>query len=393
MKMKILAAAAVLTLFSAPLCSPLAAQNPEDAATSNVKTGPKGYTAAYVIEPVSGRVLFADNENTPVPTASMVKMMTCLIVMEEIDAGRLTLDTPVTISARASLMGGSQIYAKQGQTFPVKTLLAATMIQSANDAAMALAEKVGGSAESFATLMNQRGKKMGLKNSTFYDPHGLPSKVKGQDDVMSARDLAVLGMELMKHPLMREYAAMPTMAFSNGTFTSGMTNPNHLLKDYDGAYGIKTGYTVGAGFSVTAAAKRGGMDVIAVVTGAKTSRGPNSSFDIAARLMNDAFVRFSTVTPIKKGAVAGKAPVGRGKVATVDAVAVRDASAVVARGEEASVTSSFEPDRIQAPVKKGQPVGTIVLKANGKEVARVPAVAAADVAVRPWWQFWSLEGG
>jgi serine-type D-Ala-D-Ala carboxypeptidase (penicillin-binding protein 5/6) len=221
------AAAALLTLVAAPLSTPLAAQNPEDRATSNVKTGPKGYTAAYVIEPASGRVLFAENENTPVPTASMVKMMTCLIVMEEIDAGRLTLDTPVTISARASLMGGSQIYAKQGQTFPVKTLLAATMIQSANDAAMALAEKVGGSSESFATLMNQRGKKMGLKNSTFYDPHGLPAKVKGQDDVMSARDLAVLGMELMKHPLMREFAAMPTMAFSNGTFTSGMTNPNH----------------------------------------------------------------------------------------------------------------------------------------------------------------------
>ena len=388
MKMSIVTAAFLLSL-----AGPLSAQNPEDVASGPTSTRPgdKGYTAAYVIEPSSGRVLFEDNANAPVPTASMVKMMTCLIVMEKIRDGRLTLDTPVTISARSSLMGGSQIYAKQGQVFPVRTLLAATMVQSANDAAMALAEKVGGSAEAFAQLMNRRGQAMGLKNSAFYDPHGLPAKEKGRDNVMSARDLATLGVELMKYPLMREYAAMPTMPFSNGTFTSGMTNPNHLLKEYDGAYGIKTGSTVGAGFSVTAAARRGGMDVITVVTGAKTSRGPTSSFDIAARLMNDAFVQFSTVTPIKKGAVAGNAAVGRGKSPTVDAIASADVSAVVPRGEEGSVKVSYEGGTFDAPIKKGQPVGVIVLKSNGKEVGRVPALAAADVAVRPWWQLWSFK--
>src|SRR6185503_16569356 len=127
------------------------------------------------LDPVSGHVLFEDNADAPVPTASMVKMMTCLIVMEEIQDGRLSLEAPVTISAKASTMGGSQIYAKQGQTFPVKTLLAATMVQSANDAAVALAEKVAGSTEAFATRMNQRGRALGLSHSTFYDPHGLPS--------------------------------------------------------------------------------------------------------------------------------------------------------------------------------------------------------------------------
>lgn len=381
-----------LALALTVVAAPLAAQNPEDVASGRTgPTGPKGYTAAYVIEPQSGRVLFEDNADTPVPTASMVKMMTCLIVMEEIEAGHLTLDTPVKISARASLMGGSQIYAKEGQTFPVRTLLAATMIQSANDAAMALAEKVSGSAEAFASRMNQKGKQLGLTRSRFYDPHGLPAKEKGKDNVMSAKDLATLGLELMKYPLMREYAAMPTMAFSNGTFTSGMTNPNHLLKEYDGAYGIKTGYTVGAGFSVTAAARRGGMDVVAVVTGAKQSRGPQSSFTIAGRLMDEAFAQFTTVVPIKKGEVAGRATVGKGRVAGVDAVAAHDASAVVPRGEESSVTTVFQASDVVAPVKKGQPVGTIVLRANGKEVGRVPAVAAADVAVRPWWQLWTFK--
>lgn len=267
-----------------------------------------------MLEPTTGQVLFADNADLPVPTASMVKMMTSLIVMEEIRDGRLTLETPVTISARSSLMGGSQIYAKQGQVFPVRTLLGATMVQSANDAAVALAEKVSGSTEAFAARMNQRGKALGLTHSTFYDPHGLPASDK-RDNVMSAHDLATLGMELMEFPLMREFAAMQTMPFSNGTFTSGMTNPNHLLREYDGAYGIKTGYTVGAGFSITAAARRGGMDLIAVVTGAKQSRGPTSSFSIAGRLLDEAFATHTFVARAKRGAVVGQATVVGGAAA------------------------------------------------------------------------------
>src|SRR5690606_7376366 len=257
------------------------------------------YTAAYVVDRGTGRVLYEYNAHTPVPTASMAKMMTCLIAMEEIDAGRLSLDDSVTISARSAGMGGSQIYAAQGQVFSVRTLLAATMIQSANDAATALAEKVAGSNEAFADLMNRRARELGLEGSTFYDPHGLPNP--GQENMMTARDLAVVGNELLRYPLMREYAATPTFPFENATFTAGMTNPNFLLRRYEGAYGIKTGYTVSAGFSVTAAARRGVMDVIAVVTGAKTSRGPQSSFARAGRLMDEVFRSWSTVTPIRAG--------------------------------------------------------------------------------------------
>ncbi|HEV8660632.1 MAG TPA: serine hydrolase, partial [Thermoanaerobaculia bacterium] len=165
-------------------------EGPATAKGVSVDTTGKGYSAAFVIEPVTRRVLFEENANVPLATASMAKMMTCLIVMEEIRDGRLTLDAPVTISARASKMGGSQIYAKEGQVFPVQTLLAAAMIQSANDAAEALAEKVAGSAENFADIMNQRAKQLGLTQSTFYDPHGLPNAANPkQVDVMSAHDL------------------------------------------------------------------------------------------------------------------------------------------------------------------------------------------------------------
>src|SRR5205814_1850894 len=177
-----------------------------------VDTTGKGYSAAFVIEPSTGRVLFDENSHVQLPTASMAKMMTALITMEEIRDGRLKLDTPVTISARSSKMGGSQIYAKQGQVFPVQTLLAALMIQSANDAAEALAEKIAGSAENFADIMNQRAKALGLKESTFYDPHGLPNSANPKMiDAMSAHDLAILATALMKHPLMRQYAATQSM--------------------------------------------------------------------------------------------------------------------------------------------------------------------------------------
>src|SRR5512142_617982 len=220
-------------LFVVLAAVPLLAQNEEGPAQAKgaaVDTTGKGYTAAYVIETSTHRVLFEENANVPLPTASMAKMMTALITMEEIRDGRLKLDTPVTTSARASKMGGSQIYAREGQTFPVQTLLAALMIQSANDAAEMLAEKIAGSAENFADMMNQRAKQLGLTQSTFYDPHGLPNSANpDQIDKMSAHDLAVLGMEVMKYPLLRELAKTPTMPFTNATFTSGLTNPNHLI--------------------------------------------------------------------------------------------------------------------------------------------------------------------
>jgi D-alanyl-D-alanine carboxypeptidase (penicillin-binding protein 5/6) len=315
----------------------------------------------------------------------MAKMMTSLIAMEEIEAGRLSLDDSVTISARAAGMGGSQIYAAQGQVFSVQTLLAATMVQSANDAATALAEKIAGSTEEFAELMNERARALGLEGSTFYDPHGLPNP--GRENVMTARDLAVVGNELLRYPLMREYAAAPTLPFQNATFTAGLTNPNFLLRQYEGAYGIKTGYTGPAGFSVTAAARRGDTDVIAVLTGARSSRGQQSSFALAGRLMDEVFRSWSTVVPLKAGDAAGDVPVEGGEARSVAAVAGGDAAVLVPRGES-TVQWTLEPGRVRAPVARGDTVGSIVVRQGEAEVARVPALAATAVARRPWWRFW-----
>jgi len=360
-----------------------------------VDTTGKGYTAAFVIEPTTKRVIFAENEHVPLPTASMAKMMTALITMEEIRDGRLKLDTPVTISARASKMGGSQIYAKQGQVFPVQTLLAALMIQSANDAAEALAEKIAGSAENFADIMNQRAKALGLKESTFYDPHGLPNSANpNMINKQSAYDLAMVAIELMKYPLMKQYAATPHMDFANGTFTAGLTNPNHLLQPgkqdyYDAATGIKTGYSGPAGYCVTASAKRGDLELIAVVMGARAPHGPLSSFGIASKLLSTAFAQYSTATVLRKGTTVGQATVIDGAAKTVPAVASADVKALVKRGEEAAVKVSFAGGQVTAPVRAGQPVGAISVAQNGQVISKVAAVAGAAVDKQPWWRkFW-----
>jgi D-alanyl-D-alanine carboxypeptidase (penicillin-binding protein 5/6) len=370
-------------------------EGPAIARGSAVDTTGRGYSAAYVIEPTTRHVLFEENAHLPLPTASMAKMMTCLIAMEEIRDGRLGLDTPVTISPFASHMGGSRIYAKDGQVFALQTLLAATMIQSANDAATAIAEKIAGSEQIFADLMNRRAQQLGFSGSKFFDPHGLPNRSDPtRVNTMSAHDLAILGIELMKYPLMREYARTPAMPFANGTFTSGLTNPNRLINPkkrdyYDAATGIKTGYTAQAGFCLTASARKGDMELVCVVIGAKSESGPQSSFGIAARLMSDAFANYRMVDVLRKGTTVGQAPVTGGQSKVVPAMASADARALVRWGQEGAVQRSFTASNVTAPVRRGERVGTIVVRQNGRAISRTAALAGADIARQPWWRrFW-----
>lgn len=359
-----------------------------------VDTTGKGYTAAIVIEPASKRVLYEENAELPLPTASMAKMMTLLITEEEIRDGRLDWLTPVTISARASKMGGSQIYLRAGSIWPVKNLVIATMVQSANDAAEALGEKIAGSAEGFADLMNKRAEELGLKNTKFYDPHGLPNSADpSRVDTMSAHDLAILGAELMKYPLMRNLAKVPEMPFVNGTLQN-IYNPNHLINpkspDYnDSATGIKTGFSGPAGYCLTASAKRGDLELIAVVMGSRTSRGPQSSFGIATRLLNEAFANYRVVTAVKKGAVVGQGTVASGRSKSVPAVAAADAKALLKRGEDKGLKVTFVGGAVTAPVRQGQTIGSVVVTSGGQQIAKIPAVAGASVEKQGWWRaFW-----
>ncbi|HVT44467.1 MAG TPA: D-alanyl-D-alanine carboxypeptidase family protein [Thermoanaerobaculia bacterium] len=363
----------VIVLLSLALSSSLVAQSAEK------------FTAGIVIEPTTGQVLYEKNAHTPMPPASMIKMMTLLIVMENIQNGMLAFDSPVTVSARASKMGGSQVYLKQGEVFTVRDLLAATMVHSANDAALALAERVGGTAEAFVNLMNRRAESLGLRNSEFHTPHGLPARGDEKPDMMSPADLAKLAQELMKYPLMREYALVQQMPFRGGTFT--MYNPNHLLRQYPDSTGIKTGYTVSAGFCVTASAKRGNMELISVVMGSKQKR---DCFDSAASLLTEAFNTWRLQQVIAKGArLPVEFPVKQGAAPRVAAVAGDSAMILVKHGEEKGLTTAFGPVGAVAPIRKGQQVGTIIVRKDGKPVASVPAIAAADLGKESWWRkFW-----
>src|SRR5215831_3671452 len=228
------------------------------------------YKYAILMEAETGKVLFEKDAHTPSPPASMVKMMTTLIVMEKVRDGALKFTDMVTASRWAAQMGGSQIYLREGESMSVEDLLKAVMIHSANDAATALAEHVAGSADAFVDLMNDKAQELGLKETHFYSVHGLPPSPGQKDDEMSAYDLAILGRELMKFPEVAKWAGTIQEPFREGQFT--LTNPNHLLRQFPGADGIKTGFHNRAGFCVTGSAKRGDLRLIVVVMGSTLKR-------------------------------------------------------------------------------------------------------------------------
>jgi D-alanyl-D-alanine carboxypeptidase (penicillin-binding protein 5/6) len=371
-------------------------------ATSSAKAAPKAaakpsgrpslpfkpeapYKAAILIDRDSGEVLFAENEHLPWPPASMVKMMTLLLAIEAVKAGQISLDDPVTASAWASKMGGSQVYLQEGETFPLRDMLAAIMISSANDASVAVAERIAGSTDAFVDRMNERAKELGLTETTFHTPHGLPPGEGQSPDLMSAADLAKLGSELAKYPEMMQWASTVEAPFRDGKFT--MRNTNHLIRTYRGADGLKTGYYAAAGFEVTATASRDGLRLLAVVLGVPTKQG---SFDQAARLLTKGFTDYRAIEPVKAGqAIGAEISVSGGTEKSFQGEAAQGFRTVLPRAEAQKVQVEVKvPAQVSAPVKKGQQVGEIVAMQGDRELARIPVVAPRDVEATSFWSRW-----
>jgi D-alanyl-D-alanine carboxypeptidase (penicillin-binding protein 5/6) len=351
-------------------------------AVTALAQGPKPYVSAILVEGSTGRVLFEDNAHESRPVASMTKMMTLLLVMEAVESGRVKLDAPVAVSKKAEDEGGSQVFLARGSSFSVRQLVAATLIHSANDAAMALAEHVAGSEEAFVAQMNRRAAALGMTESRFTSPNGLPSR-KRPDDVMSADDAAKLAVALMKFPLVREYAATTEMEFRNGTFEKLLTT-NKLLGTFPGANGLKTGYHVGAGFCVTASAERGGLHLIAVIMGSEVR---DASFDSAAALMRRGFDEWRWAQPLRKGQRMRDPVVVRGgEVSTVPVVSASAPRLLLHRDEARRLATTVAGDGAAAPIRKGERVGTIAVTLDGKPLATVPALADVDVAAKSWWE-------
>ncbi|MDD3181174.1 MAG: D-alanyl-D-alanine carboxypeptidase [Opitutaceae bacterium] len=226
------------------------------------------YLGAIVTDAWTGEVLFEDNADARGYPASITKLMTFGIVMDRVGAGQLRLDTPVTVSAAAARTGGSQVYLKQGEVFTVDDLLYALIVQSANDAAVALAEHVAGSKEAFVSLMNSQARELGLTNTTFHSPHGLPPGRGQLPDVSTARDLARLSRELIKRGAILRYSSTKQRPFREASAQPFiMRTHNHLLGVVPGCDGLKTGYYSAAGFSLAASVERDGRRIITVVLG------------------------------------------------------------------------------------------------------------------------------
>ncbi len=371
--------------------SPRPAQNAEDVEERPPrKKAAKGekaeaYKHAILIDAESGKVLFEKDAHTPSPPASMVKMMTTLIAMKRIQEGSLQLTDTVTASRWAQQMGGSQVYLKEGEVQSVENLLKAIMIHSANDATAALAEHIAGSTDAFVDLMNAEAERLGLKETYYYSVHGLPAAAGQQDDTMSASDLAFLGRELLKYPEAAKWGSTIQEPFRDGQFT--LVNPNHLLRQYQGADGIKTGFHNKAGFCVTGSAKRGDLRLIVVVMGSQTKR---DCFGSASQILNQGFSAYRMYVPVKQGEHLGKdAPVRGGVEEQVAVAPTADVKVLIKRGEEKKVQVEINiPDRVSAPVKVGQVVGEVIVKLEGVEVGKVPIAAAGDVAQASLWKRW-----
>ncbi len=343
------------------------------------------YKAAILMEPETGSILFEKDAHIPWQPASMVKMMTTLVVLEQIRDGQLGMDEKVSTSRWAARMGGSQVYLKEGEIFTVRELLRAVMIHSANDAATALAEYVAGSSEAFVDFMNDKAEQFGLKETQYNSVHGLPPDPGQEEDRMSAYDLAMLGRELLRFPEAAEWAATSEAPFRDGVFL--LSNPNQLLRQYRGADGIKTGYHSQAGYCITASAQRGDLRLIAVVLGTEQRA---QCFLSATRLLNRGFAHYRMVVAVKPGdALAHHAFVQGGVHERVPLVAVGEIRTLVKKSEIMKIRIEIDvSERVPAPITAGQVLGSVVVTLNGSRLGQTQAAAAQDVAQAGVWERW-----
>jgi len=337
------------------------------AAGSSPEVGGK---SAVLMELSSGQVLFEKNTHEKLPIASVTKVMTLLLVMEALDGGLIDLQDPVTCSAEAASMGGSQIWLEPGEIMTVHDLVKAAAVVSANDACAALAEHVAGSIEEFVQRMNIRAAELGMKDTLFKDCSGL------DDTAYScAYDVALMSRELMKHPLIKNYTTIWMDTLRNGE--SQLVNTNKLIRFYQGATGLKTGTTSTAGHNLSATAERNGLGFVAVILGCSTT---DERFGGARKLLDHGFANYALYTPQVDPASLIPIPVLRGTAGAV-ATEIGDLDPLLVRkGEEKglSCTVSLSED-LEAPVAKGQIVGTVAVMRDGEVLAEYPVRAATNV--------------
>ena len=330
--------------------------------------------AALLMEKETGQVLFAMEEHQRLEPASVTKIMTLLLTMEAISRGELRYEDTVTVSKNAASMGGSQVYLSEGEQITVEELLKAVCVSSGNDASVALAEQVSGVTELFVQQMNNRAKELGMVDTCFLNPTGLPA----EGHVTSAYDIALMSRELiLHHPDLRRFTTIWMDTIRGGEF--GLSNTNKLIRFYEGATGLKTGSTDAAGYCISATAERSGMELIAVVLGGETSQ---QRFEDAKTLLNYGFSTYALadVTPAERQIV----PVKLGRAPSVEAV-LEAGKLLVGKGQAGSLSQTVTlREDLVAPVEKGQTVGTLTVQCGDATLAELP-LTAADTVERMTW--------
>ena len=321
--------------------------------------------AALLMEKSTGEILYAQNEHDALPPASVTKIMTVLLTMEAIDSGRIALDDMVTVSAYAAGMGGSQVFLAEGEQMSVDDLLKAVCVSSGNDAAVALAEHVAGVTELFVEQMNNRARELGMKDTHFVNCTGLTA----EGHVTSAHDIALMSRELLlHHPEVRNYTTIWMDTLRSGTF--GLSNTNKLIRFYEGATGLKTGFTQEAGYCISATAERDGMELIAVIMKGTTSDSRNTD---AKTLLNYGFSTYTLADIQPEEPLPVLPEEGR--------------TLLLEKSRSGGLTQTVElPETVAAPIQAGQQVGTLTVRQDDTALLTVPIVAAETVGKLSWSQ-------
>ena len=330
--------------------------------------------SALLMDVATGTVLQESNAHEKLAPASVTKVMTMLLIMEAVDSGKIAMTDTVTASETAAAKGGSQVYLKAGETMTVSDMLKSIAVSSANDCACAMAEHIAGSEEAFVAQMNRRAKELGMQDTNFVNCTGLDDGENAAEHKTSAHDIALMSRELLKnHPDIQKFTTIWMDTIRGGTF--GLSNTNKLVRFYQGATGLKTGFTSGAGYCLSATARREGMELIAVVMGAETSASRNAA---CKQLLDYGFANYTVIAP--ELPESEPIAVKLGKADSVAAVLGETDGILIDKAQKSTVTMDLSVEEsVTAPVSQGQRLGTLTVKAGEQILKEVPLVAAEGV--------------
>lgn len=331
--------------------------------------------SAILMDVASGQILYEKNAHDKLPPASVTKVMTMLLICEALDSGKITLDDNVQISENAASMGGSQIFLEPGEVQKVDTLLKGIAVASANDGCVAMAEYIGGSVESFVEMMNAKAKELNMKDTHFVNTNGLPV----DNHYTSAHDIALMSRELLKHDVINKYLTtwMDKVVVGKKQATVGLANTNKLIKHYQGATGVKTGFTQQAKFCLSASAKRGDTHLVAVTLGAETSP---ERFKDATSLLNFGFANYESVKLCSKDDNIATLTVDKAEDQKINLVAKEDLSVLIKKGGKRDFTRKIKVNQNPIiPIKKGTNLGYVEIYQGKTLVGKVDLVNTKDI--------------